>query len=1027
MQLDDDSALALYRSARSADPGYFVAQHEYVSLMLYRFRGPELQREFQSGDTAAALNACLLAASRIGPDDARPFRRLKDIEARVGPTQCTDAFLLPSDGGYSPERAQRAMRDSPQLLEVISAVAGALGSSGRWRDADALLLAAIASADNPLTKQSLMRSRATYLLARSDTNGARAIWRSIEQHARRDGRPGLMADHLTAYCIGPFTIPDANQNVRDASCARFLAFVRKLHAPASEWETARWFGKALMERGDLAAAAPVLARVVHLADSLGIAGLQLHAYTLRGRLHVKSGQLAPALRDLRRATSLGQAAGLPYYLAEAYHNLAHAYEGGRRLTEAAAMADTFASIAATLPGSSLRWSARHDAGTIRWSAGLHAAAARDFEEMVRIIDELGNDGHAFAGEYFERIGNLGRALHYYRIGARLPHPDPRNLAALSRVYEAIGMPDSAEAAARMHDANSHRWPITEQPLLPDLLARQGRLREAVELSDGWARSRLVAGNVEGAALAHLKLAELQLSAQNPRAAYAAALRADSLRRRLQLASLAASVRTLMGRALFEEGRRDSGIALLRQASRIAAEADRSTEATLSSNLALGNALVSLNRRSEAVAAYDRAAVAVERMTAGLDADQHRAAFKARHIAPFNGALLILAANGAPDNAAMVLRWSERRKAAALKLAGPETYATPRAPSLDLLRQRLAPDEALLDFTLLDSLVVAVIVRRQQASVRILSVSTRQLATWIDAIRRPLVAAPGGSIDLAHARFDIAAAESLYRALILPFDADLRGMQRLTIAPDGALWYVPFAAMVIGRNAAATPRGRMTYAVERFEMRLLPSAAFLSAQRPRLPPRFRVSAFGYDVEGFARELSAIGTALGPERVALYEGAAATERAALSASTDVLHFAVHGILDDRDPLASHLRLSPDRENDGLLHLPEVASRRHVARVVVLTACEAVSGKQFSGEGLVSLARAFLLGGAEQVVASSWPVNASASTLSAVLYNELSSGRTVPAALRAAQLALLSARATAHPLHWAGFVAFEAARRR
>jgi CHAT domain-containing protein len=82
-------------------------------------------------------------------------------------------------------------------------------------------------------------------------------------------------------------------------------------------------------------------------------------------------------------------------------------------------------------------------------------------------------------------------------------------------------------------------------------------------------------------------------------------------------------------------------------------------------------------------------------------------------------------------------------------------------------------------------------------------------------------------------------------------------------------------------------------------------------------------------------------------------------------------------------------------------------------------------YAGEGLVGLSRAFLVSGARQVIASEWPVAASAAELSGVLYRQLSAGQSPAAALRSAQLALLKAPATAHPIHWAGFVAFDGGR--
>jgi CHAT domain-containing protein len=505
--------------------------------------------------------------------------------------------------------------------------------------------------------------------------------------------------------------------------------------------------------------------------------------------------------------------------------------------------------------------------------------------------------------------------------------------------------------------------------------------------------------------------------RNPKGALVAATSADSLTRVLSLTTHAITARTLKGRALVDQGTRAAGLAEL-QAVVALADAHPSTEALRSTNQALGDALVLVGRDTEALRAYDRAGAAVEKMTAGLNDDSYRTGFKALHLAPFDGALrVLLRGAGTPANADAALAWSIRRKAAALTLAG-QPGATGRRTSITDLRNRLAADEALIDYTVLDSAVVAIVVRRDTTRRFVLSVPAAQLATWIDALRRPLVTTPGGQIDLAHAPFDAAVAASLHSALIEPLSSALLSANRLAIAPDGALWYAPFAALVTGRA-----NGRRAYLIERYEVRLLPSAQFLSARNgSALPTNFRVDALTYSVPGGDTELQAIRSALGTDRVIARNGAKATERSALSSSANVLHLAVHGVVDDRDPLASHLQMAPDGGDDGLLHLSEVAARRLTPQLVVLTACEAVSGKLYAAEGLVGLARAFLVGGARQVIASEWPVAASAAELSGGLYRELAKGRSPAAALRSAQLSLLNSPATAHPIHWAGFVTFD-----
>jgi CHAT domain-containing protein/tetratricopeptide (TPR) repeat protein len=1023
VSLADDSALVLYRAARTADPDYFPAQYEYVMLMQLRFRGPELRRELVADRSAPALHACLTAAAQQKTYGEAAPARMRALEARLGPSPCTDAFMLQWGVDYSPARAARALRDSPQLTEVWGALARHPGDAGQWRTPDQIFRAGQATIDNAIDRVDLTVRLISQRFGMGDTTGAVAIWQPLAAALRRDGRPGPLAAFLSELCTNSNALPVATTDSRAKGCREFNALMRTHRSWFAEWNMTRWLGTVLVNHGELTTALPVLARCVWLADSAGSAGLQLISYTQRGRAFLKLGQLSAALHDLRHAIALGPAAEEPYYVAEAYHNLAHTFEGAGRFTEAASAADSFASITAPMRGSGADWMSRHDAGMIRWEAGWHAAAKRDFEAMVRMVDDQ-HDGEYFAGEYFERVGDLGRALEHYRTGADQSR-DPRNFAGLARVYEALGNADSAESVARQHDAQRDQWPILERPLLPDVLARKGRIDDAIALTTDWARHEMTSGSIEGSAITDLRLSDLLLTKGDARAAYIAATSADSLAAVLSLTVEEIGAQTLKGRALFAEGMRASGLTALRAAVELARE-HPSTEALLSANLALGNALEADGQHTAALVAYDRASIAVERMTASLNEDADRTGFRSSHIAPFDGALRILLRDDASiSDAEAALTWSARRKAAALALAGEPAGTTLSPVPIARMRGEVAPDEALVDFTMLDSTIAAIVVRREGVAKIRLHASPTQLAGWIQALRRPLVATPGGRIDLAHAPFDAAIAESLFHVLMAPLERTLAGVTRLAIVPDGTLWYVPFAALVTGRASdSSAVRGPRTYLIERYEIRLLPSASFLTAGHggADLPAGFRVEALTYAVPGGAAELAAIRTALGSARVRTREGSAATERAALDVSVDVLHLAAHGVVDDRDALASHIQLAPDGRDDGLLHSSEVARGRLAARLVVLTACEGVSGKLYAGEGLVSLARAFLMSGARQVIASEWPVDASAVELTGVFYSELARGKSPSAALRAAQLALLKRPETAHPIHWAGFVAFD-----
>jgi CHAT domain-containing protein len=162
--------------------------------------------------------------------------------------------------------------------------------------------------------------------------------------------------------------------------------------------------------------------------------------------------------------------------------------------------------------------------------------------------------------------------------------------------------------------------------------------------------------------------------------------------------------------------------------------------------------------------------------------------------------------------------------------------------------------------------------------------------------------------------------------------------------------------------------------------------------------------------------------------VFSGEAATESQArsLSADLDVIHFAVHAVLDADQPQRSALVLSLPNEparsdRDGFFEAGEIrAALRLNATLVTLSACETALGREMGGEGLVGLAQAFQVAGARSVLASLWPIaDRPTARLMRLFYAELRAGRTKDEALRQAQLALLRDPVTSHPANWAGLL--------
>ena len=156
--------------------------------------------------------------------------------------------------------------------------------------------------------------------------------------------------------------------------------------------------------------------------------------------------------------------------------------------------------------------------------------------------------------------------------------------------------------------------------------------------------------------------------------------------------------------------------------------------------------------------------------------------------------------------------------------------------------------------------------------------------------------------------------------------------------------------------------------------------------------------------------------------------------------VLHFAAHGVVDREDPRNTSLVLTTGQEQSGSVTLADVLELDLDANLVVLSACDTARGEVRQGEGVQSMAWAFLYAGARSVVASLWQVDddRAAQTMQAFYQRLLVPGQPVPQALREAKLEVRRSPTTrgagsvgaegsqrglppeaGHPYYWAPFV--------
>ena len=294
------------------------------------------------------------------------------------------------------------------------------------------------------------------------------------------------------------------------------------------------------------------------------------------------------------------------------------------------------------------------------------------------------------------------------------------------------------------------------------------------------------------------------------------------------------------------------------------------------------------------------------------------------------------------------------------------------------------------------------------------------------------------------------ARELYDLLLKPAEEQLRGRKMLCIVPDRSLWELPFQALQPRTGVHLIEDYTLFYAPSLSVLREVtkqPSVAARSSSRPAKTllafgnPQLNgkpggtvrggdaETAFGplpeaeTEVKTLARFYGAANSHIfiGPEA---REGVVKTE----APKYEVLHFATHGLLDNRNPMFSFLTLAQtggDPNEDGLLEAREIINMNLHAKLAVLSACQTARGWVGAGEGVIGMSWALFVAGVPTTVASQWKVDSQSTTSLMIEFHRRltqrpANSKTAKAeALREAELGLLRTERYRHPFYWAGFV--------
>ncbi len=343
--------------------------------------------------------------------------------------------------------------------------------------------------------------------------------------------------------------------------------------------------------------------------------------------------------------------------------------------------------------------------------------------------------------------------------------------------------------------------------------------------------------------------------------------------------------------------------------------------------------------------------------------------------------------------------------------------------LEELQRALPSDAVLIEYLVSDDWTLAFVVSGSEIAALELPVNRERLSQLVRFLRGTIgPESSGGDPGVEIWRTPL---RTLYGQLLEPLEAagHLEGKRTLIIAPHAWLHYLPFAALLkSGSNGES-------FLIESYDVAYAPSASVWAqlARRQRPEPGRGLLAMAPMPEGLPSsvdEIRAIESAYPSGELVV--GPAATEDQFIveAPGRRIVHLATAGVLNDRNPLFSYVRLNPGPTEDGRLEVHEVFGLALSADLVVLSACETGLGtgprqEVPPGDDWVGLVRAFLFAGAESVVASLWRVEDEATALLMQKFYEALRGSSSRAeALGDAQRAFIRDSQRSSPFYWAGF---------
>lgn len=277
--------------------------------------------------------------------------------------------------------------------------------------------------------------------------------------------------------------------------------------------------------------------------------------------------------------------------------------------------------------------------------------------------------------------------------------------------------------------------------------------------------------------------------------------------------------------------------------------------------------------------------------------------------------------------------------------------------------------------------------------------------------------------------------SLYNELVLPAQGLIKKGSKVFIVGDDALSGLNFETL-------QTPGDDSHYWIEDVTITNAKSLQLLSVKQTGEPryadrrillmgdPVYRKDDYA-ELPNAASEIRNVAGHFSPNHRVVLTGAQASPGAyqlSDAGQFSYIHFVAHGTANMTVPLDSSVVLSSNHDNATIykLYARDILKQMLHADLVTVSACNGSGVRNYSGEGLVGLAWAFLRAGSHHVIGAMWEVSdVSTPLLMDHLYGELAKGSQPDTALRIAKLSMIHSEGVFRkPLYWAAFQLYSGA---